>query len=102
MNRHRLAQAGGEKKQAQDGGALPGPERVNQKILPPVAKVVQVKAEMEHRHPDHRKTAQRVNRVKSLVGIGLGLGAHGVKFTHLGARVQSGGCTISALIDSSD
>ena len=73
--RHGLAQPGAKKEKRNDGGALPGPEGVAQKILRPPAEVAQIKAEMKHRHPHHGQATQSVNG-------GVALGAGGRKLGH--------------------
>ena len=60
-----LADPRSEKKQADDGGALPRPERVGVKILLQVAKMVQVKTQVVGRHPQHGQPAQGIESVKT-------------------------------------
>ena len=67
MHRNRLTQPSAKHKQADDGLALRGPKRIGVKVLFDVAKLVQVKAKVEHRHPDNGKAAQGVYGVESFV-----------------------------------
>ena len=79
---HRLPHAGGEQEQADDGAALPGPDRVFVEVLVDVAGVVEIEREVEGRHPQHGQAAQRVQALQTLRGtsggdMGAVLGGHG-------------------------
>ena len=74
--RQRLPQAGAQHKQAHDQAALPGPERITVKILPDVAKLIEVKAKVESRHPDHGETPQGVNSMDAASWLGQCLWVH--------------------------
>ena len=79
--RDRLAEAGAQQEQRDDDAALHGPERIGMKVLPREPEVREVEAEVENRHPDDRRAAQRVEPVETQrpqqrVGGGRHHGAH--------------------------
>ena len=63
--------------------ALQGPERIGVEVLADEAEVVEVEAEMEHRHPDDRDGAQRVEAVEAFLS-GSG-GGHPATIAHAAA-----------------
>ena len=67
LQRHRLAEPGAEQEQADDDGALARPEGVVIEILPWLdeAEEIEIEAEVEDRHPDDRRAAQRVQAVET-------------------------------------
>ncbi|MEY3146585.1 MAG: hypothetical protein RL342_2256, partial [Pseudomonadota bacterium] len=74
--RQRLPQAGAQHKQAHDQAALPGPEGITVKILLDMAKLIEVKAKVESRHPDHGETPQGVNSMDPASWLGQCLWVH--------------------------
>ena len=77
-NRIPLRQTGTKQEQADDHSPLPDPDRIVAKVLHPIAKMAQIKAEMENRHPDHGAAAQGVHGVKTHRCHGQGRGIKGV------------------------
>jgi hypothetical protein len=67
-HRHGLPQPGAKQEQADNGRALPGPERIAVKVFFQPTEMVEVKAEMKDRHPDNGHSTQGVNGVKALGG----------------------------------
>ena len=65
LRRHCLRQPGAEHEQADDAGALNGPEGVGVEVLRrDEAEMVQVEREMERRHPDDGAATQGVEPVE--------------------------------------
>jgi hypothetical protein len=69
LHRNGLADAGAKQEQAHNRAALQSPDRVGVKIRLEIPKMLQIKAKMESRHPDHGQTSKRVNGIKAGMAV---------------------------------